>query len=360
MKYCFFLNIICLFTGILACQGISDSSLDLIDRGAMAKIILKPTPDFFTEFDVEIYIGLSAAATKNPSAVGGDVIPFDQFCKVIEAGRTTTTTPNTNTTIPNTNMTIPNTNVTMVNTTTTTSSSNNTTAGSRTGRGFETLLQNPVETNCQKCETVRPQMVSGLLVAVVFLIPSMLAQCTRLYETTDLNCCKCWAIWMELISLAGFVLTWVQFYYGCFKPSFIISDTVGYTRDGYVSEPDSLEEAVIVSLQWSVGNAMIFLFTAFGLKFISLVCHICLPTPTLTRNSYEQKLYESKTTWSSTDDDPEGGGGDDGAGRDKSFSEGDDEDGELYEYYDDDDDDNNRELNDEQSYLSHDVSKGGR
>jgi hypothetical protein len=253
----------------------------------MEEIELEPDPSTFSAFAIQLYVGLSAMAIDNPSTGVQEVVRFDQFCTLVD-----------------------------------------------TRSGLEAFIKSPVEENCHNCENVRPQMVIGLIVAITCLIPSMISQCTRLYETTDINCTKCWALLLELVSLAGIILTWYQFSYGCLRGTFIDGQE-GYTRDGQVAEPDSISEALRVDFDWRSGYAMICLYATFGLKLVSSLCDCCLPTPIITRNTYEQKVYESKTQNGGVHD-PELG---DHQDRDNSFSEDDDDNDDNHNHNSNDDDD---------------------
>ena len=281
MKYALFLNTICLFTGIFACLSIMDSSFDVLQLASMGEIRLTPKPAFYTSLDIILKIGLSAITMENPSTGVKDVIRYDEFCDAVDSPSL-----------------------------------------------FGTFLIPLAEKTCGHCEDNRPLMVIGLLVAVVTIIPSMIAQCTRLYETTDLNCGKSWSVFLGLVSVAGYFLTWYRFYYRCLPWTFITDGTVGYDRFGQLAEPDSIQEAVIVTFEWKVGYGMVVLYSAFLLKSLSFLSDYCTKTPLLTRNRYEQKVYESKVQkmlnpssaapTTRPDMDPE-------YARDGSFSEGDDD-----------------------------------
>jgi hypothetical protein len=283
MKYSLFLNILCLLTGLYVCLSISDSRFDILQISFMMEstLLSKPTEGF--QENAYSTLGLSAMTLSNPNTGSEQVIPYTDFCDMVEANTT----------------------------------------------GLEEFLKSPPEETCQNCETVLPYMVIGLIVAVVCVIPSMLSQCTRLYEVSDTNFSKCWSILMELLSLAGFVLCWYQFYYGCFQSTFFEGEH-GYTLEGQPTEPDSLSEAVRIDYVWRMGYAMICLYACFGLKLVCLICDCLLPTPIITRNTYEQKVYESKCLES--DNPPGGSGGSPNAAelgekdRDDSFSE--DQDGD--------------------------------
>lgn len=279
MQYSLLLNVFCLLTGVYACLAIADSNYDLLQIAPMAEIGLVPVPESFFAYALEIKVGLAAMTMNNPNTGVQEVIRFDQFCDLINVQN-----------------------------------------------GLENYFQSPEDETCRNCESVRIQMVIGLLVAVSCLIPSIFSQCTRLFDTTDVNCSKCWALFLELLSLAGFVLAWYQFTYGCLKTTFYEGE-VGYTRSGQVTEIDSLNEVVRVDFDWGAGYAIICLYSAFGLKVISFLCDCCLPTPIITRNTYEQKVYEVKVLGQVRI--TETGMGD----RDESFSEGDDENGDEDVYY---------------------------
>jgi hypothetical protein len=290
MKYALFLNTMCLLTGIFTCLAILDSSFDMLQLASLGEIRLTPEPAFYTSLDIIFKLGLSAITMENPSTGLQEVIRYDEFCDQVDSPSL-----------------------------------------------FGTFLIQLAEKTCVYCEDTRPHMVISLLVAVITIIPSMIAQCTRLYETTDLNCGKCWSVILGVISVAGFFFSWYRFYYRCLPWTFITEGTVGYDRFGQLAEPDSIQEAVIVTFEWKVGYGLVCLYSAFLLKVLSCLSDYCTTTPLLTRNRYEQKVYESKVQkmlnpippppphsrpTGAVDNDPE-------CARDNSFSEGDDDDDDI-------------------------------
>lgn len=85
----------------------------------------------------------------------------------------------------------------------------------------------------------------------------------------------------------------LYFYNYTCKASFLKGAT-GISREGVPVEAGSVSEVVQVNFDWEVGYGMICLFAAFGLKFFALICNHMVPTPLITRNVYEQKVYEQK------------------------------------------------------------------
>ena len=244
MRYTIFLNFVGLLAGIFACLSITHSNYDLLQLASLARAELRPTPEDFYEKAVMLNLGLQAVAVENPNTNTQEIVRFDQFCDVL-------------------------------------------------GLGLDKYLQEPIERTCQKCADVQPHMVIGLIVAVVFFVPAMAANCSRMHLTTDVNFFKFWATFVECVSLAGLVLCWYQFTFNCLRPVFH-DGNVGFTRGGLIAEVDSIAEVVRVNFDWSVGYGMLCLYAAFGLKVIDFVSNCCLPTPAITRNTYDQKIYETK------------------------------------------------------------------
>lgn len=244
MRYAMFLNYIGLCLAVFTCLSITDSKYDLLLYASLAKTELIPDPDDFYPYPIILNVGLSAVAVDNPNTNVREVVRFDQFCGIL-------------------------------------------------GNGIEKYIQEPVEETCQKCEDVRVQTVIALIVATVCFVPAMIVNCSRMYLTTDINCFKIWAAFVSGLSLAGFVLTYYQFTTKCLNDVFYDGD-VSYARNGEVAEVDSISEVVRVNFDWSVGYGMVCMFAAFGLKVIDFVCNCCIPTPSITRNTYDQKIYETK------------------------------------------------------------------
>ncbi len=243
MRYAVFLNWIGLCLGIFTCLSITDSSFELLEYASLATAELTSFPDNVFAVPVTLHLGLSAMAVDNPNTGLQEVVRYDQFCDIL-------------------------------------------------GNGLQQYIQEPWNETCGQCEDVRIQTVVGLIVAVVCFLPSMVVNCTRMYRTTDLNCQKVWATFLSSLSLAGFVLMYYQFTYNCWKDVFN-DEEIPYTQSGEITEKDSLSEFVRVDFQWTVGYGMVTLYAAFGLKVVDFVCNCCIPTPAITRNTYEQKIYET-------------------------------------------------------------------
>ena len=267
MRYALFLNSICMLLGIYACFSFTDSHYELLTYASMAKAELTPTPKNFFTHTITLHLGLKAMTIDNPNTGVREIVRFDQFCDLL-------------------------------------------------GDGLERYIQEPFNQTCHKCKDVQMQAVIGLIVAVVFVIPSMAVNCCRMYRTSDVNCVKCYMVWIQFISLVGFVLAYYQFSYGCIGAVFHVG-YIAYARNGTVTTPDSISEVVKVYFDWTVGNGMVCLYAAFGFKVVDFLCNCCIPTPNITRNTYDQKVYEVKVQELLQGIDAEVG-----LEKDDSFSEG--------------------------------------
>jgi hypothetical protein len=272
MRYSLFLNYIGLSLAIFSCLSIADSNYNLLLYSSLSKAELIPDPVNFYQYPIVLNVGLRGVALDNPNTGVRELVRFDQFCEMV-------------------------------------------------GNGIEKYIQEPVEETCQMCEDVQTEAVIGLIVAVVCFVPAMIANCSRMYLSTDVNCFKVWSALVTGLSLGGVFLAYYQFTYNCLQAVFYEGD-VSYARNGEVTEVDSISEVVRVNFGWSVGYGMVCLYSAFGLKVVDFICNCCIPTPSITRNTYDQKIYEVKVQDIADGKDVEDQEAD--IERDDSFSEGSD------------------------------------
>lgn len=244
MRYALFLNGVGLCLGVFTCLSIADSNYELLQYSALATAQLTSIPSNVAASPIVLNVGLSAFTVHNPNSGLKEIVRFDQFCDMV-------------------------------------------------GNGLEQYIQDPPDQTCGHCEDVRLQTVIGLLVAVGCYLPSMVVNCSRMYRTTDLNFQKVWGTFLSCLSLAGFVLMYVQFTYNCIRDVFMEGE-IAYAPNGEVTEVDSLAEYVRFDFSWTVGYGMLTLYAAFGLKLVDFICNCCIPTPAITRNTYDQKVYETK------------------------------------------------------------------
>ena len=175
--------------------------------------------DFFSPISIDV--GLRAALFNNPNTFGKQLIRFDQFCDVIDLGLDRYMDP----------------------------------------------------ADCGQCEEVSEQLFIAIVVALVAFVPTIATDILRIYATFDVNCQKVWASFLSLFTLAGCVLTYVQYTYTCLDS--FHDESVAFTKTGIMVPPGSPFEAVVVSFDWKVGNGMICLFAGFGLKVIDFICNCC-------------------------------------------------------------------------------------
>lgn len=262
MRYAIFLNLIGLLLMVYACLSIASSHYigtgdsssvadNLLSVASLAHAKLTPEPDNFFLQPILLNVGLTAMLFENPNDNVRAVIPFDQFCNMYT-----------------------------------------------TDHHIGQYLQSPVEETCGKCHDVQPYMVLSLLVATICFVPSICGNCTRMYLSTDVNCQKCGLLLVQFLTVAGCVSTYYLFTYECFRPTFYSKhndhEVVSFNRHGQIVEFDAIDEVVQITFDWTLGYGMLCLFAAFGIKVIDFLCNCCTPTPAITRNTYEQKIYEQK------------------------------------------------------------------
>jgi hypothetical protein len=203
---------------------------------------------------VQLYLGLRAVALDNPNHLqfGGDeqlVIKFDQFCDL-------------------------------------------------TDQGLEKYMD---PADCDQCNDVSMQLFIAIVVAVVTYIPTLFIDTLRMYENFDVNCQKVLATLISAITLAGCILTYIQYTEVCLESFY--EGAVSYARNGQVVEAGSAFEAIVINFDWRIGNGMICLFAGFGCKVIDLLCNCFVPTPMITRDRNLQEEYETFMADESGDED---------------------------------------------------------
>jgi hypothetical protein len=189
---------------------------------------------------IELDIGWRSVAINNPNTFGKQVILFDDFCEFLD-------------------------------------------------RGMDHFIE-PNE--CGKCDAIGSQLIIALIVAAAAYLPSFGNDCTRLHKNYDVNCQRVLGLILSLISICGAVYAYYLYDSECF--SSFHSVTARFDRNGNFLPEDSAEDyALIMDVEWKVGYGLIILWSGAGCKVIHFLCHVCIPTPNITRSLQEQEEYEA-------------------------------------------------------------------
>eukprot|EP00934_Nitzschia_sp_Nitz4_P002869 Nitzschia sp. Nitz4//scaffold26_size159584//23498//24364//NITZ4_002471-RA/size159584-processed-gene-0.15-mRNA-1//1//CDS//3329545022//2859//frame0 len=243
----------------------------LLQMSSFSRCEIYPTPDNFFLEPITIDVGLTAILLENPNSESDDddsgeagfkvIIPYDEFCTMVDG------VPGVNT-------------------------------------KFKQYLQAPAEQTCGNCFDAQPRMVVPLLLATLALVPSLFVNCTRMYPSTDMNCQKFQGLFLLVMSIVCSMVSYLGYSSKCLRSTFwvpnpknataTIANVVSLDRYGNQVESDAIDEVVRITYDWTVGYGAICLLSAIGLMFLIVFCQVGVPTPTITFNTYEQKIYEQK------------------------------------------------------------------
>ena len=69
---------------------------------------------------------------------------------------------------------------------------------------------------------------------------------------------------------------------------------IAFDEDGNALPPGTDPESgeFLLDFEYRWGWGLIFLFAGTVLKFADIFAHMCVPTPTVTRDQKEQRIYE--------------------------------------------------------------------
>jgi hypothetical protein len=261
LKYATIMNLIGFFLTCYAALAFTeDFSLLRLVSYSTAELTTDTTTTTNTTISfetVQLYLGLRAVALDNPNHIqfGGNeqvVVSFDQFCDL-------------------------------------------------TDLGLEKYMD---PADCDQCNDVSMQLFIAIVVALVAYIPTLFIDTLRMYENYDVNCQKVLATLISACTLAGCILTYIQYTEVCLESFY--EGAVSYARDGkVVDSAGSFEEtvAIVINFDWRYGNGMICLFAGFGCKVIDLLCNCFIPTPMITRDRNLQEEYEKLVEDESSSED---------------------------------------------------------
>jgi hypothetical protein len=228
----------CILTAY-ACFSISED-FNLITKSSFGSLSMTELNDKFKE-EITLEVGLRAVALNNPvEDVDNVVIRFDQFCDLSTAGLERYMDPE----------------------------------------------------DCASCNDISTNLVISVIIAVISFLPSFFTDILRMYSGYDVNCQKCFGTFFSLCSVGLIlnVLFTYKFYCGdkFYQNRIMLDDNGNALPSG--TPPEQAEYVLDYNYKWGWG--MLFLLVAACLKFFQVMCHICIPTPSVTRDAKEQQIYE--------------------------------------------------------------------
>lgn len=191
--------------------------------------------------------------------------------------------------------------------------------------------------DCSTCQDVSGGLIATLIISVVTYIPTIASNVNRMYYNYDINCQKVFGSMVALFSIAMSLYTWNGYANQCFDNfyegdveipvwvpggnetfSFVDAPFLSFLNATYLQEvmeradagelpnitllfPGANEtmlgenaqmEIARVNFDWTPGTGLILIVIGTFLKFIDVVHHCLLRTPSITRDLVEQSEYE--------------------------------------------------------------------
>jgi hypothetical protein len=204
-----------------------------------------------THEPIEVYIGLRSIAISNPmqgnsSLVDGITVPFSDLCEYMETNQ---------------------------------------------------FLRH--SGSCMQCASVSDSIVSSCIMSLLSYIPAVSANVSRMWPNYDVNCQKFFGLVVGLLSMLMSLYTWKVYSYRCFQGfpegRMPVTKTLGWSMSDDAAY-------YILNFYWRAGNGMFCIVTATILRMMDCVCHLIIPTPSITRNHEEQEEYGRLATLPMGDD----------------------------------------------------------
>lgn len=241
MHFGFLFNVCaCLLTGY-ACLAIS-TNFDVLTKASFGTVTLTELNGKFGDETIQLDIGLRAVALNNPLVddVGEVVLRFDQFCDLANDG----------------------------------------------------LERYMSAEDCGACEDISANMVISVIIATISFLPSFFTDILRMYNGYDVNCQKCFATVFAFFTVLLSLNTLFTYRFLCADKFY--QGIIGFDEDGIALPPDvppeSGEYLIDFEYRWNWGVMLLVVGTF--LKFTDIFFHLCLSTPTITRDRTEQRIYE--------------------------------------------------------------------
>lgn len=191
------------------------------------------------EGEIFLRIGLRAIALDNPfTGVDRAVVGFDQFCEVSQEG-----------------------------------------------------LQRYMDPeNCAMCEDNSLNFCISAMLAVISIVPTFFTDILRMHSGYDVNCQKTFTVFFSICSILLCLNTMFNWKFFCgdnFYKNEIYLDV-----DGNRVEFDDPTREYTIDYNYTWGWGMMTMMIACAFKFLQVITHFCVPTPTITRDLKEQQIYE--------------------------------------------------------------------
>lgn len=144
--------------------------------------------------------------------------------------------------------------------------------------------------NCSKCNDQSLNLVISAILAVISCLPLFFTDILRMYSGYDVNCQKCFGTIFSLCTILlalNVMLNW-KFLCG----DYFYKNEIYLDVNGNRVYPDDPNREYTIEYDYTWGWGLMAMLVATCLKFLEVVAHFCIPTPTVTRDLKEQQIYE--------------------------------------------------------------------
>lgn len=144
--------------------------------------------------------------------------------------------------------------------------------------------------DCGSCDEQSYNFCISAILAVISFIPTFFTDILRMFSGYDVNCQKFFGTFFSFLTilLALNVLITFKFYCG----DVFYKNQVYLDINGNRVFSDDPEREYTIDYNYTWGWGLMMMFIGACLKFVEVVAHICIPTPTVTRDLKEQQIYE--------------------------------------------------------------------
>eukprot|EP00934_Nitzschia_sp_Nitz4_P001430 Nitzschia sp. Nitz4//scaffold218_size35881//19371//20420//NITZ4_007794-RA/size35881-processed-gene-0.11-mRNA-1//1//CDS//3329542280//1430//frame0 len=237
MHMAFFANICSFILMAYACVSIAQD-YSYLSKASLGSYVITEANGLFEE-EILVEIGLRAVTLDNPKlGIDRQVIAFDQFCDLADDG-------------------------------------------------LERYMD---PADCATCEDNSLNFVISAILAVVSFLPTFFSDVLRMFSGYDVNCQKVCGTFYSFLTIGLAVNVMITWTWLC-KDVFY-ENTVYMDRNWNVVPEGDASVMYTMDYNYTFGWAMIAMMIACGLKFLEVIAHFCVPTPTITRDLKEQAIYE--------------------------------------------------------------------
>jgi len=144
--------------------------------------------------------------------------------------------------------------------------------------------------NCAKCEENSVRFCLSAILAAISILPTFFTDILRMFSGYDVNCQKTFAVFFSICTILLCLHTMFSWKFYC-GDNFYKND-IYLNRDGNRVQFDDPDREYTIDYNYTWGWGMMTMIVACFFKCLQVMTHICIPTPNVTRDVKEQRLYE--------------------------------------------------------------------